>query len=136
MFFNLFSFSKRAFLISSLNLSATLAKSSSEVIFSAFFNTFDVSAASVIPEVALPAGFIPAGNYLPSNASGVAHNYTGFTFPCAAAGNWTLNISDNGGGDVGTLVDWAITTISGGQNYTHTLTGPGTATQRQKQLSL
>ncbi len=69
---------------------------------------FDLTAATVIPETALPAGFIPTGNYRPSDVNGNAHNWAGFTFPCAATGNWTLNIADNGGGDTGALIDWSI----------------------------
>ena len=91
--------------------------------------TFDISAAGVISETALAPGFIPTGSYRPSNTTGAAHDFSGITFPCAAAGNWTLNISDNGAGDIGTLIDWEISTTSGGTNYTHTLTGPGTITQ-------
>ncbi|HEV7779844.1 MAG TPA: T9SS type A sorting domain-containing protein, partial [Chitinophagaceae bacterium] len=88
--------------------------------------TFDLSAATVIPETAPPAGFIPAGNYLPSNTAGASHNWTGLTFPCSAAGNWQLNISDNAVGDLGTLASWQILAPA---VYTHTLTGPGTITQ-------
>lgn len=71
--------------------------------------TFDLAAATVMPESGPGTGFIPTGSYLPSNTTGVAHNWTGLTFPCAGTGNWTLNVSDNGGGDVGMLVDWSIT---------------------------
>ncbi len=91
--------------------------------------TFDISAAAVIPETALGSGVIPAGSYRPSDATGNPHNFSGITFPCSAAGNWTLNVSDNGAGDIGVLTDWAIITTTGGGNYTHTLTGPGTITQ-------
>lgn len=88
---------------------------------------FTLSAASIIPETG-GGPVIPPGNYLPSNNAnpGVAHNWAGITFPCNAAGTWTLNVSDNAGGDLGTLFEWAIL-LSG--NYTHTLTGPGTITQ-------
>ena len=88
---------------------------------------FDIAGGTIIPETAPAAGFIPAGIYQPSNSSnpGVAHNWAGLTFPCGA-GNWTLNISDNGAGDVGALVDWAILKTN---TYTHTLTGPGTIVQ-------
>ncbi len=88
--------------------------------------TFDLAAATVIPETSTAGGFIPAGSYKPSDVNGAAHNWAGLTFPCATAGNWTLNVSDNAGGDVGSLVDWAILRDA---NYTHTLTGPGTITQ-------
>lgn len=89
--------------------------------------TFDLSAATVIPESALASGFIPAGSYLPSNTLGSSHSWAGLTFPCNAGGSWTLTVSDNAGGDVGTLVDWQIL---GPAVYTHTLTGgPGTITQ-------
>ena len=71
--------------------------------------TFDLSAATVMPESGPGTGFIPTGSYLPSNTTGVAHNWTGLTFPCAGTGNWTLTVSDNAGGDVGMLVDWSIT---------------------------
>jgi subtilisin-like proprotein convertase family protein len=90
--------------------------------------TFDLAGATVIPETTVAAGFIPTGTYKPSDVNGVAHNWTGLTFPCAAAGTWTLNMSDNAGIDVGTLVDWAIIGPTTG-NYTHTLTGPGTIVQ-------
>lgn len=88
---------------------------------------FDIAGATIIPEASLPTGFIPAGTYQPSDASnpGFAHNWAGLTFPCAA-GNWTLTISDNGAGDLGALVDWAIFKTN---LYTHTLTGPGTIVQ-------
>ncbi len=90
--------------------------------------TFDVGGATVLPETTGGSGFIASGVYKPSDAAGNAHNWAGITFPCAAAGTWTLNVSDNGGGDLGTLVDWQILgPVSG--NYTHTLTGPGTITQ-------
>lgn len=69
---------------------------------------FDVNAAAVIPETATPTGFIDAGSYQPSDINGAAHNWAGITFPCTATGNWTLTVSDNVGGDVGTVVDWAI----------------------------
>ncbi|MBK9939476.1 MAG: proprotein convertase P-domain-containing protein [Chitinophagaceae bacterium] len=88
--------------------------------------TFDLAAATVIPETAPGTGFIPGGSYRPSDAGGAAHNWAGLTFPCAAGGNWTLNVSDNGGGDLGRLIDWQIL---GPPVYTHTLTGPGTITQ-------
>lgn len=89
---------------------------------------FDLSAATIIPETTGGTGVVAPGNYLPSDNSnpGVAHNWAGFTFPCSAAGTWTLNVSDNAGLDVGTLVDWGI--MIGG-NYTHGLTGPGTIVQ-------
>lgn len=88
---------------------------------------FDIAGATIIPETSLAAGFIPAGTYKPSDASnpGFAHNWAGLTFPCVA-GNWTLTLSDNAGGDVGVLVDWAIFKTN---LYTHTLTGPGTIVQ-------
>ena len=90
--------------------------------------TFDIAGATVFPETSTAPGFVPAGVYKPSDVNGAAQNWAGITFPCAAAGTWTLNVSDNGGGDVGTLVDWQILGPSAG-NYTHTLTGPGTITQ-------
>ncbi|MEI2740391.1 MAG: T9SS type A sorting domain-containing protein [Chitinophagaceae bacterium] len=88
--------------------------------------TFDLAAATVIPETAPGPGFIPAGSYRPSDVGGAAHNWAGLTFPCAGAGNWQLSITDNAAGDVGSLVDWQILGPGG---YTHTLTGPGTITQ-------
>ena len=88
--------------------------------------TFDLAAATVIPETAPGSGFIPAGSYRPSDAGGAAHNWAGLTFPCAGAGNWVLNIADNASLDVGALIDWQILGPGG---YTHTLTGPGTITQ-------
>ncbi len=87
--------------------------------------TFDLAGATVIPETSTIPGFVPTGTYRPSDVSGVPHNWAGFTFPCTAAGTWTLNLSDNAGGDEGRLVDWAIIGPTSG-NYTHTLTGPGT----------
>ena len=86
---------------------------------------FDLSAATVIPETTV-GGTIPAGSYLPSDVAGAAHTWAGVTFPCAAAGDWVLNVSDNTSIDLGTLVDWAL--LMGG-NYTHTLSGPGTIVQ-------
>jgi subtilisin-like proprotein convertase family protein len=70
--------------------------------------TFDLSAATILPETNSGPATIPAGSYLPSNTAGAAHTWAGLTFPCAGTGNWTLNMSDNGGGDVGSLVDWGI----------------------------
>jgi subtilisin-like proprotein convertase family protein len=86
--------------------------------------TFDLAGATVLPETAGGSGFIAAGTYQPSNTAGAAHTWAGFTFPCAAAGAWTLNVSDNAALDQGTLVDWAIIGVTAG-NYTHSLTGPG-----------
>lgn len=86
--------------------------------------TFDLAGATVLPETAGASGFIAAGTYKPSDVNGAAHNWAGFTFPCAAAGAWTLNVSDNAVLDQGTLVDWAIIGVTAG-NYTHSLTGPG-----------
>lgn len=86
---------------------------------------FDLAGATIIPETS-GAGTIPAGTYQPSDASGAAHTWAGLTFPCATAGEWILNVSDNAGGDTGSLTDWAI--LMGG-NYTHSLTGPGTIVQ-------
>jgi len=86
--------------------------------------TFDLSAATVIPETALGSGFIPTGNYKPSDVAGAAHNWAGLTFPCAGAGNWTLTVSDNGAGDIGTLISWQI--LGPSTNYSHSLSGPGT----------
>ncbi|MBL7746203.1 MAG: hypothetical protein JNM19_02140, partial [Chitinophagaceae bacterium] len=89
--------------------------------------TFDLAGATVIPETA-GSGTVAPGTYRPSDVGGAPHNWAGLTFPCAAAGNWTLNVSDNAGLDLGTLVDWAIIGPGAG-NYTHTLTGPGTIVQ-------
>jgi len=85
---------------------------------------FSLAGATIVSET----GAIPPGTYQPSNDAnpGVAHPWTGITFPCSGAGTWTLNVSDNAGGDVGTLVSWSL--IVGG-GYTHTLTGPGTIVQ-------
>ncbi|MEQ1675184.1 MAG: proprotein convertase P-domain-containing protein [Chitinophagaceae bacterium] len=90
--------------------------------------TFDVAAGIVIPETNVGPGFIASGSYRPSDVGGAAQNWAGLTFPCSAAGNWILNVSDNAGLDVGTLVDWAILAPTSG-NYTHTLTGAGTIVQ-------
>jgi subtilisin-like proprotein convertase family protein len=90
--------------------------------------TFDLAGATVIPETNVGTGFIASGTYRPSDVGGAAHTWAGFTFPCAGGGAWTLNVSDNAGLDLGTLVDWAIIGITAG-NYTHTLTGPGTIVQ-------
>lgn len=70
--------------------------------------TFDLSAATILPETNSGPTTIPAGSYLPSNTAGAAHTWAGATFPCAATGNWTLTMSDNGGGDTGSLIDWGI----------------------------
>ena len=70
--------------------------------------TFNLAAATIIPEVNTGAATIAPGSFRPSNTPGVAHPWTGLTFPCTAGGNWTLTISDNGGGDLGRLIDWAI----------------------------
>ncbi|TMI64832.1 MAG: hypothetical protein E6H07_02645 [Bacteroidetes bacterium] len=88
--------------------------------------TFDIAGATIIPETG--GGVIAPGTYQPSNSAnpGIAHQWSGITFPCSGAGTWTLNVSDNAGGDVGTLESWSLI-IGGG--YTHTLTGPGTIVQ-------
>jgi subtilisin-like proprotein convertase family protein len=88
---------------------------------------FDINAASIIPESG--GGVIAPGNYQPSKDAnpGVAQSWTGITFPCNAAGIWTLSVSDNAAGDIGTLIDWAI--INAGTGYTHSLAGPGTIVQ-------
>lgn len=90
--------------------------------------TFDLAGATVIPETNTGTGFIAPGTYQPSDVNGAPHTWAGFTFPCSAAGAWTLNVSDNAGLDVGTLVDWSIIGPATA-NYTHTLTGPGTIVQ-------
>ncbi len=91
--------------------------------------TFDVAAGTIIPETSV-GGNIAPGSYRPSNNAnpGVAHNWTGVTYPCNPTGNWTISIQDFVGGDQGNLVSWQILgpTLA---NYTHTLTGPGTITQ-------
>lgn len=90
--------------------------------------TFTLSGATVIPEVSLGSAVnVPVGNYLPSDVNGNAHNWAGLTFPCNAAGNWQLSITDGAAGDVGTLASWDI--LAPSNDYTHTLTGPGTITQ-------
>lgn len=90
--------------------------------------TFDIAGATVIPETNVGTGFIAPGTYKPSDVNGAAQNWAGLTFPCSGAGAWTLTISDNAAGDLGTLVDWAILGVTAG-NYTHSLTGPGTIVQ-------
>lgn len=69
---------------------------------------FDLAAAIIVPETNTGLGYITTGSYKPSNTAGAAHNWAGLTFPCAGTGNWTLTISDNAGGDLGVLVDWAL----------------------------
>lgn len=88
---------------SSSNLGTTNATTPPPAVY-----IFDVGAATVIPEAATATGFIDAGSYLPSDINGAAHSWAGLAFPCTATGNWTLSVSDNVGGDVGTVVDWAI----------------------------
>lgn len=90
--------------------------------------TFDVAAGVVIPETNVGPGFIASGSYRPSDVAGAPQNWAGLTFPCSAAGNWILNVSDNASLDQGSLVDWAILAPTAG-NYTHTLTGAGTIVQ-------
>ncbi|MGB3005701.1 MAG: hypothetical protein WBC06_04275, partial [Chitinophagaceae bacterium] len=89
--------------------------------------TFDLSAATVIPESGGGTTIAP-GSYLPSNTAGSSHTWAGLTFPCATAGSWTITITDGAGGDTGTLIDWSILGPAPA-NYIHTLTGPGTITQ-------
>lgn len=91
--------------------------------------TFDVSAATIIPETTV-GGLIPAGSYRPSDAAGNPNpTWSPLTFPCAATGNWTITGIDLVGGDVGIIRDWQILAPSP-SNYTHTLTGgAGTITQ-------
>ncbi|MBK8951294.1 MAG: T9SS type A sorting domain-containing protein [Chitinophagaceae bacterium] len=89
--------------------------------------TFTLSAASIIPESG--GGTIAAGSYLPSDANGASHSWTGLTFPCAAGGSWTLTATDGAGGDLGTIVSWEILGPITLGAYSHTLTGPGTIVQ-------
>jgi subtilisin-like proprotein convertase family protein len=71
--------------------------------------TFRTTATNVIPETSgSPGGVIPSGSYRPSNTSGAAHNWSGLTFPVAASGTWTLNVSDRASGDVGSLASWTL----------------------------
>lgn len=109
-----------------LNPPGTCCGSSSDLQAGGY--TFDVAAATAFPEA--PTNPVPLGTYKPTDAFGAANNnWNAMTFPCnAAAGNWTLTVSDGAFGDVGTLIDWQILTFSNGV-YTHTLTGPGTITQ-------
>lgn len=89
--------------------------------------TFRTSASTVIPETAgSPGGVIPAGSYRPSNTSGAAHNWSGFTFPVSAAGTWTLNVSDRASGDVGTIASWTLRIkTTTGQTFAWTSTPSG-----------
>lgn len=89
--------------------------------------TFTLSAASIIPESG--GGTIAAGSYLPSDANGASHSWTGLTFPCAAGGSWTLTATDGAAGDNGTIVSWEIVGPITLGAYAHTLTGPGTIVQ-------
>lgn len=71
--------------------------------------TFRTTATNIIPESSgSSGGVIPAGAYRPSNTAGSAHNWSGLTFPVAAAGIWTLNVSDRASTDVGTLSSWTL----------------------------
>jgi subtilisin-like proprotein convertase family protein len=71
--------------------------------------TFRTTASAVIPETSgSPGGVIPSGSYRPSNATGVAHNWSGLSFPLNAAGTWTLTVSDHATGDVGALASWTL----------------------------
>jgi subtilisin-like proprotein convertase family protein len=90
---------------------------------------FDIGAAAVIPETALASGFIPADSYRPSDIPGAPHSWAGITFPCTAAGTWTISITDAVAGDAGNLVEWAILGPSAIGVYSHSLTGPGTIVQ-------
>lgn len=92
--------------------------------------TFSTNASAVLPEVALGStqsnANIPAGSYLPSNSTGVSHNWSGFTFPVATSGTWTLNLSDRASGDQGTLSSWSIKIYtSAGMTYTWTSSPSG-----------
>jgi subtilisin-like proprotein convertase family protein len=87
---------------------------------------FDLAAAAIIPEAG--GGVIPAGSFKPSDAAGNAHNWTGLTFPCSAAGTWTISISDAEAGDAGILADWSIIGPGAAGQYTHSMTGPFTIT--------
>ncbi len=71
--------------------------------------TFDVNASAVLPETNSGPTVITPGSYRPSLTNGTANtNWSGLTFPCNTAGNWTLNMSDRASGDVGTLVSWSV----------------------------
>jgi subtilisin-like proprotein convertase family protein len=86
---------------------------------------FDIAAASVLPET----GATPAGTYKPSDPNGASHNWVGLTFPCTAAGTWTLTLQDFAAPDPGNLIEWAILAPSAVGQYSHTLSGPGTIVQ-------
>jgi len=80
---------------------------------------FRISAPGVLSET----GALPAGTYRPSDVNGLAHNFTGLTFPCSnTAGTWTLTIQDLASGDGGTLNSWSIGNTQ--ENYTSTFSGP------------
>jgi subtilisin-like proprotein convertase family protein len=86
---------------------------------------FDLSAAAALSET----GATPAGSYLPADVNGVPHNWAGLTFPCTAAGTWTLTLQDFAAPDPGNLVEWAILAPSAVGQYSHSMTGPGILVQ-------
>ncbi len=56
-----------------------------------------------------PSGVIPTGNYAPVAGSGApAQSITSFGGMTGAAGTWTLTITDNAGGDTGSLNGWTL----------------------------
>lgn len=83
---------------------------------------FDINAGSILPETNSGPTIIPPASYKPSTTSGAANaNWSGITFPCNAAGNWVLNMSDRVAGDVGTLVSWSVI-ISSNSGVTYSWT--------------
>ncbi len=90
--------------------------------------TFTTSAVGVLPQtsgVGSTGGVINSGSYKPSTTADAAHNWTGLGFPFNANGNWTLNISDNGLNDFGTLQNWSVTVPAAPAIYTYNFGGPG-----------
>lgn len=91
--------------------------------------TFTTTATDILPQTnsasTIIGGNVVNGSYKPSDSSNpdAAHLWSGLTFPFIINGNWTLNISDNAGSDLGDLVSWSLAFVT---PYTHVITGPGT----------
>lgn len=86
---------------------------------------FSTAGSAVIPETSV-GGTVPTGTYLPSSYGGSPNNFSGINFPVSdASGTWKVSISDNAGGDLGTLIGWSLTVKYNG-TYTTYFSGPGT----------
>lgn len=76
------------------------------------------------------ADIIPPGDYAATSVDGAAVSLAGACGGTDTAGTWTLLISDNAGGDLGSLGSWELRITSSGAaaGIVHPTTGTATAT--------